>query len=312
MIEVIEAGALTSVQTAAGRPGWRYLGVPVGGAADAWSARLANRLIGNVDDAPLLEITLLGPTLLFTEQATVAVTGAPFDASIDGMPLPWVTGRTVRAGALLRFGSGEGSRAYLAIGGGIVVEELLGSAATDLRNGFGGLDGRALRPSDRLTIGPPSTRLRRWTGTPPTGPIRIVDGPQSNSLSASELTDRPWSVAVASDRTGVRLDGPPLMAAAAEVESMGLPLGAIQVPPDGRPIVLLADRPVTGGYPVPACVIRADIGRVARLLPGDAVAFASVSVEEARAADRFDEEALDTLEDAVTGDDELGWTGALE
>ena len=312
MIEVIEAGALTSVQTAVGRPGWRHLGIPVGGAADAWSARLANRLVGNVDDAPLLEITLLGPTLRFDAPATVAVTGARFDASVDGMPLPWYTGRTLRAGAVLRFGSGVGARSYLAFGGGLVVEELLGSAATDLRTGFGGLDGRALRPGDRLTIGQPSTGRRRWTGTPPSGPIRIVDGPQSDSLPASEVTDRGWSVAVASDRTGVRLDGAPLETAVAEVESMGLPFGAIQVPPDGRPIVMLADRPVTGGYPVPACVIRADIGRVAQLLPGDAVAFASVSMEEARAADRLEEAALDALEDAATGDDELGWTGALE
>ena len=312
MIEVIQAGALTSVQTAVGRRGWRHLGIPVGGAADAWSARLANRLVGNADHAPLLEITLLGPTLRFDAPATVAIAGARFDATIDGMPLPWFTGRSVRAGTLLQVGGGEGARACLAIGGGIVVEELLGSAATDLRTGFGGLDGRALRPGDRLTIGQPTTRLRRWSGSPPAGPIRIVDGPQSDSLAASELTDRAWRVAVASDRTGVRLDGAPIAAAGSEVESMGLPLGAIQVPPDGRPIVMLADRPVTGGYPVPACVIRADVGRVARLLPGDAVAFASVSMEEARAAGRLEEESLDALEDAVAGGEELGWTGALE
>ncbi|HYI67326.1 MAG TPA: biotin-dependent carboxyltransferase family protein [Candidatus Limnocylindrales bacterium] len=313
MIEVIAAGALTSVQTADGRPGWRHLGVPVGGAADAWSARLANRLVGNPDDAALLELTLVGPELRFHAETAVALTGADFHATVDGLPLTRFSGRRVRRGALLRTGTGDGARAYLATSGGIQVAGVLGSMATDLRTGFGGHEGRALRAGDRLTTGAPSGRNARWTGRMPDGPIRIVPGPHHALLDVSALAGPEWTVGVDADRTGARLDGNTLRAGEREVASMGIPIGAIQVPPDGRPIVMLADRPVTGGYPVPACVIRADIGRVAALRTGDPVRFAAVSLQEARDAYRQLEDELVALDGAGgTADDEPGWAGALE
>ena len=313
MIEVLEAGAMTSVQTAVGRPGWRHLGVPVGGAADAWSARLANRLVGNLDDAALIEVTLVGPALRFEAPTTIALTGADFDARIDGLPLPPFVGRPVRAGSMLQIGVGEGARAYLAFSGGIRVQSVLGSMSTDLRSGFGGHDGRALRAGDRLAVGSASATARRWTGRTAAGPIRIVRGPHHELMSADALVRASWVVGTEADRTGVRLDGQPLTGSVREVASMGLPIGAIQVPPDGRPIVMLADRPVTGGYPVPACVIRADIGRVAALRTGDRVTFASVSPEEARDALREMEDQLAALDDAgAPPDDELGWAGALD
>jgi antagonist of KipI len=313
VIEVLEPGALTSVQTARGRPGWRRLGVPVGGSADAWSARLANRLVGNQDDAALLEITLIGPELRFETATAVALTGAAFDATLDGLPLPGFAGLPVRPGTLLRMGAGGGARGYLAISGGIQVASVLGSMATDLRSGFGGHEGRALRGGDRLAFGTSTGAHRRWTGRLRHGPIRIVDGPHVGLLGLDALTGASWVVGAEADRAGVRLDGPALRAAEQEVPSMGLPVGAIQVPPDGRPIVMLADRPVTGGYPVPACVIRADIGRVAALRTGDQVTFASVSVEEARAALLEIENELAAIEDVdASSGDELGWAGALE
>lgn len=313
MIEVLEPGSLTSVQTARGRPGWRHLGVPVGGAADAWSARLANRLVGNPDDAALLEITLVGPTLALQAALRVALAGSPFEAWIDGVALPPFAAREVVAGSTVRIGGGAGARAYLAFGGGIEVEPVLGSAATDLRTGFGGHEGRALRAGDTLAVGPALGTPRRWTGMREPGAIRIVAGPHADRLATDALTRAAWTVSPAADRTGVRLDGDPLTASDAEVPSMGLPLGAVQVPPDGRPIVMLADRPVTGGYPVPACVIGADVGRVAQLRPGDALRFASVTLAEARRANRRSEEALAALEDVdAPPDDELGWAGALE
>jgi allophanate hydrolase subunit 2 len=141
-----------------------------------------------------------------------------------------------------------------------------------------------------------------------------VSGPHAEAFDGGDpLAGATWTVGSEADRTGVRLDGPRLEAQVSEVASMALPLGAIQVPPDGRPIVMLADRPVTGGYPVPACVIRADVGRIAQLRPGDRVMFASVTAEEAREALRRCEAELATLEDAdVPPDDELGWVGALE
>jgi biotin-dependent carboxylase-like uncharacterized protein len=313
MIEVVRSGALTSVQTAGGRPGWRHLGVPVGGAADAWSARLANRLVGNPDEAALLEVTLRGPELRFGTATAVALAGSTFDATLDGLPLPPFAGRPVPAGSSLRIGDGEGARGYLAIGGGIEVELLLGSASTDLRSGFGGHDGRALRDGDHLALGVPSGITRRWIGRIGDGPIRIVPGPHVASLDLDALVAEAWLVGAEADRAGVRLDGRALPAMEPGVPSMGLPIGAIQVPPDGRPIVMLVDRPVTGGYPVPACVIRADIGRAAALRTGDRVTFAAVSEVEARAALREREAALGALEEAAASrDDELGWAGALE
>lgn len=313
MIEVVDPGALTSVQTAGGRPGWRHLGIPVGGAADAWSARLANRLVGNDDDAALLEITLLGPTLRFGAAARVAVTGSRFTVSVDGRSLAQFEAREIKGGSTLRIGDGDGARAYLAIAGGVVAETLLGSAATDLRSGFGGHEGRALRSGDMLAFGPATSVARRWTGASPQGPIRIVDGPHADRLAAGALTSAGWTVSTAADRTGARLDGQALAGGESEVASMALPVGAIQVPPDGHPIVMLADRPVTGGYRVPACVIGADVGRVARLRPGDAVRFVSVSRDDARQANLDREDELAALEEVGAGpDDELGWAGALK
>ncbi|MGZ8564145.1 MAG: 5-oxoprolinase subunit C family protein [Candidatus Limnocylindria bacterium] len=306
-IEVVDPGMLSTVQDPFGRRDWRRVGVPVGGAADPWGARLANRLVGNPDGAALLELTFVGPTLRFTEPALVALVGE-MTATIDGLPVRPGAARALRAGAQFRIGEGRDARAYLAFGGGLVVEPLLGSAATDLRSGFGGLDGRPLQAGDRLTHGVATGPGCRWLGAEPAGPVRIVPGPHAG---IEELTEGAWRIGQEGDRAGVRLDGPRLEGTSGEIPSMGLPLGAIQVPPDGRPIVMLADRPVTGGYPVPAVVIGADIGRVARLRPGDELRFASVSLEEARNALRRAEEELAALEvlDAPR-DDELGWAGS--
>jgi 5-oxoprolinase (ATP-hydrolysing) subunit C len=304
-IEILEPGPLTSVQDPFGRTGWRHLGVPVGGAADPWSARLANRLVGNGDGVALLEIPL-GEAVIGTERpAWMALTGG-LRASAGGIELPRHAAWRLRPGATVRIRAGDGARGYLAVAGGLTVERALGSPSTDLRTGFGGLDGRALRAGDRLEVGPVIGRPGRWTGSATIGPIRIVPGPHPESFAALEAG---WTIAVEADRTGVRLDGPRLEGG--EVPSMGLPAGAIQVPPDGRPIVMLADRPVTGGYLVPACVIRADIGRVAQLRTGDDLAFALVSIEEARVELRRSEHELAALEQLEeVEDDELGWAGS--
>src|SRR5688500_3728426 len=304
MIEVLAPGPLTSVQDPFGRPGWRHLGVPTGGAADAWSARLANRLVGNPEGSALLEITLGDVELRFETNAVVAITGG-LSITVGGIPGEVNLGFPVRTRGVVRIGGGSGARGYLAVAGGLVVDEVLGSASTDLRTGFGGHHGRALRPGDRLSFRTVGGVASRWTGTTTTGPIRITPGPHATDVSL----DGEWVVGTEADRTGLRLDGPALDGG--EVPSMGLPLGAIQVPPDGRPIVMLADRPVTGGYPVPACVIRADIGRMAQLRPGDRLRFASVSVDDARRALRDAEESLGALEVIGSeGDEPLRWIGS--
>ena len=304
MIEVLAAGPLTSVQDPFGRPGWRHLGVPTGGAADSWSARLANRLIGNPEGSALLEITIGVLELRFEADVVAAVTGG-MSVTLGGLPGEVNLGFPVRAGGVIRIDGGSGARGYLAVAGGLVVEPVLGSASTDLRSRFGGHDGRALRPGDRLQLVGGLGVVSRWTGSATTGPIRITPGPHAADISL----DGEWIVGSEADRTGIRLDGRTLDGG--EVASMGLPLGAIQVPPDGRPIVMLADRPVTGGYPAPACVIRVDIGRMAQLRPGDRLRFASVSVEAARQAWQEAEESLGALEaiEAPT-DDDLRWIGS--
>jgi biotin-dependent carboxylase-like uncharacterized protein len=309
-IEVLEPGLLTTVQDPFGRPGWRHLGVPVGGAADAWSARLANRLVGNRDDAAVLEMTLDGPTVRLAASTILAVTGG-LAASVDGLPLRPATARRVRAGATLRVGPGGGARGYLAVAGGIDVAPVLGSRSTELRAAFGGLEGRALRAADRLRTGSPAGPPMRWTDRPDAprdGPIRVVAGPHAGGMLGSLLA-RTFTVSQEADRIGVRLLE--AIGGGGEAASMGLPLGAIQVPPDGRPILMLADRPITGGYVVPAVIAGVDVGRAAQLRPGDAIGFAAVTASEARAAWRradYELAALEPLERRE--DDELGWTGS--
>ncbi|MBW3612989.1 MAG: biotin-dependent carboxyltransferase family protein [Chloroflexi bacterium] len=308
-MEVLDGGALTSVQDPLGRRAWRHLGVPVGGAADPWSARLANRLAGNPDGAALLEMTLTGASLQFQRAATVSLAGG-LEATVDGLPFPVESARRIRAGAVIRLTDGPGARGYLAVSGGIDVPTVLGSRSTELRTGFGGHEGRALRRGDRLVVGPakgPAMRRSDARGTP-AGPIRVVPGPGADDRLAS-IVGRAFTVGASADRVGVRLEDS--VGGGGEVDSMGLPLGAVQLPPDGRPIVMLADRPVTGGYRVTAVVIGADIGRVAQLRPGDAVEFASASIGEARTAWRRAEQELAALEPLAEREgDELGWTGS--
>ena len=312
MLEVVDPGPLASVQDVVGRRDARRYGVPFGGAADPWSARLANRLVGNPDDAAVIEVVAGDARFLLDADAVVAVTGG-LVATIDGVPLPPSSGRRVAAGAQLRLGPGAGLRGYLAVSGGIDVEPVLGSRGTDLRTGFGGHDGRALRAGDRLRVGAATAaNAGRWLGAWSAGPIRVTNGPQADPDMLQELTARTWTVAPAVDRAGVRLAGGSVPGGG-EVPSQGLLPGAIQVPPDGAPILMLADCPVTGGYRVPACVIGADLGSVAQLRPGDHVELVEVSDDEARGAWLRIESSLAEVEPLGTaGDDGPGWAGAHE
>ncbi len=305
-MEVVDPGPLTSVQDARGRRAWRHLGVPVGGAADAWSARLANLLVGNAEDAALIEMTLSGSTLRFGATATIAVTGG-LSATVDGVPVAGASARRVTAGSMLRVTAGPGARGYLAVAGGIDVDAVLGSRSTDVRSGFGGHEGRALRTGDRLATAAATGRPMRWLGRREAADVlRVLPGPHADDLG---LVGRAFSVGAEADRTGIRLRE--RVGGGGEAPSMGMPIGAVQVPPDGRPIVMLADRPVTGGYRVPAVVIGADMGAVAQLRPNDTVRFIPVTMEEAVDAWRRAEMELAALEPLdERWDDELGWTGS--
>lgn len=290
-IEVIEPGLLTSVQDVLGRRGSQRYGVSVAGALDRQSARVANALVGNPEDAALLEITWDGPVLRFAASATFAITGADFAVELDGEPVTDGVAVPAPAGGTLAFDVLQaGARVYLAVRGGIDVPVVLGSRATDLRAGFGGHHGRALRAGDRLRIAadpsaPPASGSVAVAVPPSDRPVRILPGPHLEHFDPDVLDALcavPWSVSPKADRMAYRLDGAPLAhAGLAEVPSLGLPNGAIQMPGDGRPIVLLADHQPTGGYPVPAVVIGADLRILAQRLPGDEVRFELCSERDA-------------------------------
>ncbi|WP_202844603.1 biotin-dependent carboxyltransferase family protein [Luteimonas saliphila] len=295
-IECLAPGVATLLQDA-GRRGLRRHGIADGGALDPWSFALANLLAGNPAGAPTLEITLAGPRLRFHVAARIALCGGGIEAECDGTPLPTSRPVAVPAGGVLRLGRcRDGARAYLAVRGGLRVVPVLGSASTDLRAGFGGIAGRPLRSGDRLAIegaaNVDSVRFPDWWIDPssddrPRGGDRVV-----RVLAGSDATAPPgalfahaWQVTPASNRQGLRLLGRAI-AAAERGERVSEPVvpGTVQLPPDGQPIVLLADAQTHGGYPRIGHAIRADWPALAQLRPGDRLRFSPCAPDEARAA----------------------------
>ena len=301
MIRVIKPGLLTTVQDL-GRPGYQQYGVAVGGALDAFAARVANLIVGNDDNAALLEIAQTGPDLLFEREALVAWNGGELDATIGGQPLPRDRAVRVAAGETVSFGVARaGLRAWLAVAGGIDVPLVLGSRATYRRAGIGGHEGRPLKAGDGLkTFGPGEwattvlvtlrTRAQRatvWTVRPetlgqpaPAGVVRAVLGPEWDWFSAEAqraFFSSDWTATQEADRMGVRLHGAELaLAKPREMISAAVNTGVVQVPPSGQPIVLLPSRQSVGGYPRIAAVATADIGRFTQLRPGEKVSFARI------------------------------------
>jgi biotin-dependent carboxylase-like uncharacterized protein len=287
-LRVLRPGLLTTVQDL-GRTDWRHLGVAHAGALDSDAARLGNRLVGNRGDAAVLEVTLHGPTLQLDVPMRIALTGAAVVARFDGEPVPGGRPVLLPAGTLELGAVRGGARAWLAITGGIDVPEILGSRSTDLRGGFGGLDGRALRTGDRLALGnaPPTDTARlqsvRWWIDPghdedPRAPIRYL--PSTHAWSAP-LARRAWKVSASSNRQGLRLQGDALPTPKADSISEPVAPGTIQLPPDGQPIILLADAQTVGGYPRLGHVIAADQPRLAQCIPGQTLHFAAVDATTA-------------------------------
>ena len=308
-ISVVKPGMLTTVQDA-GRWGFQARGVPVAGPMDPVSHRLANALVGNSRDAALLEVTLLGPELEFEDERLVAVTGADFDLVLDGRPARPHAPFTVSAGSHLRFGARRlGARAYLAVSGGITVALTLGSRATHLVSAMGGVAGRALIAGDRLPLGDPSRpqgmALAPQDALAPLpdrhASLRVLPGPQADYFTPDALDllqSAPYVVASNSDRMGFRLEGPRLThARGADIISDATPLGVLQVPASGQPILLMADRQTTGGYPKIATVIAADLTLAGQLAPADTIAFVVCTPRDALTALIAQERALMALED---------------
>lgn len=259
----------------AGRLGHAAIGVGSSGAADRASYRLGNRLLGNDEDAASLEVVLGGLELEATAVVWVCVSGAPAPLSLDGRSEPTGAVLALRPGQRLRVGApASGLRSYVAVRGGIAVEPLLGSRSRDT---LGELGPPPLRTGDRLPVGRAIAGQVLVDAVAPQGyderpVLRVVRGPRDDWIAdADRLVTVMWRVAAASDRVGLRLDGPPLSlrAGLGQLPSEGALRGAIQVPPNGQPVILGPDHPVTGGYPVVGVVVETDTDRLAQLRPGD-------------------------------------------
>ena len=281
-LSVVRAGALTTVQDG-GRPGHAHLGVPRSGALDAPTAALVNRLVGNPPGAAVLETTVNGCALRPRSAVTVAVGGAPCPVTVDGRPVAWGAPVRVPAGAVLDVGAAaSGLRSYVAVSGGIAVEPVLGSRSTDL---LAGLGPAPLTDGTVLPLGPEPVPHARVDVAPQPAPpdelvLRVTLGPRDDWFTPDAVrafTSRAYRVSPASNRIGRRTEGPALeRALSGELPSEGMVLGAVQVPPDGRPVVFLADHPTTGGYPVIGVVRSADLPAAAQAVPGPPVRFVAV------------------------------------
>ncbi len=324
-IEVIAGGPLLTIQDG-GRPAARRFGIPPGGAMDRFALAAANLLVGNQPYAPALEITAGGAHLRFSASLLIALAGADMQAQLDDAPLaPWYS-VVAPAGSALRLRgrrSDWGGRVYLAVNGDLAAEWAAGSAGTCLPGGFGGYQGRALRAGDQIAV-----RLRAHTAAMAMRwwpldrrpayrscpQVRVLPGPQSDCLPVAwqQLCAQEFLIDAAASRQGYRLRGGQLTLEPLSIPSFGVAPGAIQLPPDGHPILLMADAQTTGGYPVIGVVISADLPLAAQLLPGDRLRFQPTDYQAARAA---------LIEQAAwlalgPEDDDSGWllaeAGALE
>lgn len=301
MLKIIKSGMLTTVQDL-GRYGFQKYGVIASGAMDPFAHRIANLLVGNPENAATLEISLIGPSIEFQEDAHIAICGGNLSPKIDGKDCKMWRILAVPRGSTLSFGAPKkGCRAYLAIAGGISVLEVMRSKSTYLRAEIGGHQGRALKTGDKLQLGPvPPKRLAAlhkaataeidWQIQAPNyyhePVVRMMRGRQFDLFDAGSkeriFTD-PFTVSSHSDRMGYRLEGSPLaLETPGELISEPVAFGSIQVPSDGNPIVLMADRQTTGGYPKIGQVASVDLPLIAQLNPGDRIRFKEISLQEAQ------------------------------
>lgn len=305
MIRVFKPGSWTAVQDA-GRHGYQRFGVTVGGAADPFALRVANALVGNDARAAGLEMALAGPRLHFDCDTLVAWCGADFDATLDDQPLPKNRPVRVPSGGSLEFPAArQGTMAWLAVGGGITVPEVMGSRSTDLIARIGGVAGRRLADGSVLPVGVASAwtqatlellgrsaKTAAWSLPPERlgrpdepGTLRVVRGPEWDwftSDAREEFFRETYRVTMDSNRMGLRLAGPALaLTARREMISAAVHHGVVQVPPSGQPILLGADRQTIGGYPRIGVVATVDFAPLAQLRPGDAIGFREVTIAQA-------------------------------
>ncbi|MFT0849539.1 biotin-dependent carboxyltransferase family protein [Achromobacter sp. F4_2707] len=324
-ITVIRPGLASTFQDC-GRHGHQHLGVPVGGAMDLRAHQLANLIAGNEHDHATLEITLMGPTLRFDAPTCIALTGADLSPTVNGLTVPLGRPLIMHAGDILSFGERRnGVRCYLAWHGGIALPSLLGSQSTYLRGALGGFQGRTLRKEDvlplnlslrantletleesldRMSIYLPSTLANN-----PRTHLRVMRGPHTELFTQEAvhaLFNSPYVITNESDRMGFRLQGQALpVRENRQLLSEGATFGSIQVPADGLPIVLMADRQSIGGYPKIGHVATVDLPQLAQCMPGEAVRFEEISLAQAQQLDNLREQALGRLRTSLAGLREL-------
>jgi antagonist of KipI len=327
-ILVNRPGLLTSVQDL-GRYGFQKYGVIVSGAMDRSSLRIANVLTGNKEGEGALEMTLMGPSLSFEEDALIAITGGDLSPEIDGEAVPLWRPVYVKKGSVLQFGAcRSGCRAYLAAAGGFAVEEVMNSKSTYLRGELGGYEGRALKAGDRLAVSgmspwasrllqrlkneagsrsflAPSWRVHFESFVPITNRpvIRAVRGGEFDRFTAESQTlffERAFQITPKSDRMGYRIEGPGLqLEERFELLSEAVANGTVQVPNDGNPIILLADRQTTGGYPKIAQIATVDLPLMAQLKPGESIRFKEITLEEAECLYLEQEQQLEQMKAGI-------------
>ncbi|GAA1800261.1 biotin-dependent carboxyltransferase family protein [Planosporangium flavigriseum] len=283
VLEVLSAGPLTTIQDL-GRPGHAAWGVGASGAADRRSLRLANRLVGNAEHAAALEVVLGGLHLCAHRAVILALTGARCDATVDGRPVGHNSVLSLRRGQVLRLRTpATGLRTYVAVRGGIDVEPVLGSRSTDVLSGLGPA---VVAAGSLLPVGAPPPAFPNVDFAPVPDPphdevtLQVTLGPRDDWFTPEArdaLLRTSWTVTPDSNRVGMRLSGTALArAVCGELPSEGMVRGALQVPPTGLPTLFLSDHPVTGGYPVIAVVVDADVDRAAQLRPGQTLRFRTI------------------------------------
>ena len=311
MITFRKKGMMTTIQDL-GRIGYQRYGMPVCGAMDHYAMELANILVGNPRDEAVVEATVMGPTIVFGEPEIFAITGGDFGPTLNGASIESNRAHLAEAGDVLALPMAKaGARAYIAFAGGLDIEEVMGSRSTFLKGGVGGLDGRAVRDGDEIGLKAPCDSLpdleerfvpeKLLPALEDHVMVRFTYGPQDDLFSAAgkqTFTSSEYALSDKSDRMGFRMDGPAVERAAGSdgnIISDGICFGAIQIT-NGQPIVMMADRQTTGGYPKLGCVITADLPLLAQLKAGDKVRFRPVSVAAAQAVYRRQRKALDDLE----------------
>lgn len=326
-LEILQPGLLTTIQDR-GRYGYQNAGIPVSGAMDAVALRMANLLVGNGEGEAGLEITWKGPAIRFKKDCLIALAGADLSAKVEGMPVKMWRPVYVREECVLEFGEAvQGCRAYLAVSGGFDIPRVMNSASTYLRGRIGGWAGRALRKGDVIPYGEMSKERRAWSKEWVNGPddqsfipakwtvppsllpvyeknpvIRAVEGPEYGLFPAGSKNifwKKKFQINPRSDRMGYRLAGTLPDVNTGELISGAVTFGTVQVPPGGEPVVLLADRQATGGYPRIAQVITADFSKLVQAFHGDSVRFRKVSLQEAQQLYREQEQNISTLRQAL-------------